>query len=109
MEKTLVVTVANLAQTMEQRIAEFIINNVDKDHFGCIDEYEDGDMFDFDLYDKDRINAKLKDKNKKKLAKITFAGNELYNVIVSLDITINRKAFTFLAFLKDLHLGVKTL
>lgn len=113
MEKIAVVTVGELARTMEQNIARFIIDNIDKTHFGCDDECDDEcdycEDFDFDLYDREQINSKLRGKSKKKLAKITFAGAELYKVLMSFDIKINRNAFTCLAFLKDLHEGTKSL
>jgi hypothetical protein len=115
MEKIAVVTVGDLARTMEQNIGSFIVRTIDKSHFGfdeCEDEgFNDCEdfVFDFDLYDRDQINAKLRGKNKKKLAKITFAGAELYKVVMSFDIKINRNAFTCLAFLKDLNEGHKSL
>ncbi len=113
MEKITVVTVDELAKTMEQNIGSFIVRNIDKSHFG-FDECDDFDecedfVFDFDFYDREQINSKLRNKNNKKLAKITFAGAELYKVLMSFDIKINRNAFTCLAFLKDLHEGTKSL
>jgi hypothetical protein len=103
MEKITAISEAELVETMEQNIACFILGNVDKKHF------ENGEEIDFDLYDKDRINKKLRKKSDKELAKITFAGKVMYDMLMSFDITINRRAFTFLAFLKDLEVKNNTL
>lgn len=97
------VSIIELAETIEQNIACFILENVDKKHF------ENGENIDFDLYDKNRINKKLRKKSDKELAKITFAGALFYNLVQSFDIEINRKAFTFVSFLNDLESGEKTL
>jgi hypothetical protein len=119
MNKIAVITEAELVKTMELNVASFIVANVDKKHFipeGC--EQDDLDDlialgldqdYDFDLYDKERINKKLRKKTKKQLGKITFAGAVMYDLLMSMEIKIDRRAFTFLAFLKDLQTKTKTL
>jgi hypothetical protein len=112
MNKIAVITEAELAKTMEQNIACFIVENVDKKHFipeGCNQDDIDDQNYVFDLYDKERINKKLQKKTKKQLGKITFAGAVMFDILMSMEMIIDRRAFTFLAFLKDLQTKTKTL
>ena len=103
MQKLTVVTEQELKSVVEGNIANFILEQVDPKHFN------EGQDIDFDLYDKERINKKLSKKKEKEVKRIALAAYVLYSMVLTMDIKIHRSAFTFIAYLKDIHLGNKEL
>ena len=109
MKKTVLVDQSEVANTLEQTIAGFIIDNVDKKHFRTECFIEDEETLNFDLYDRERINKKLRKMDKKELKQVVAMGYGLYLTVEALEVQLHRSAFTFVAYLKDLQLKIKTL
>lgn len=98
MEKLEVVEISDLRFHIESRIANFIVETkLSKDYI------------DWDFYDKNVINKALRKMKKEKLKKVLAGADQLYKLIDEMELTIHKNAYNFLAFLRDLKSGEKTL